>query len=73
MSIGKHVGEHLGSLYLVTAQVTDEPVNDVWSGWGSVIFVLGITMVVALVVAMLIWQVFRTRQATIESRAPNCP
>jgi hypothetical protein len=52
---------------LVVAQTEVE--NDVWAGWGSVFFVLGIMAIFAVVVSILIWQVFRTRQATIESRA----
>lgn len=51
------------------AQVAAEPANDVWAGWGSVFFVLGIMTIAALVAVVIIWQVFRTRQATIESRA----
>ena len=52
---------------LVVAQTEVE--NDVWSGWGSVLFTLGMMAIFAVVASILIWQVFRTRQATIESRA----
>lgn len=52
---------------LVVAQTEAE--NEVWSGWGSVLFVLGMMAIFAVVASILIWQVFRTRQATIESRA----
>jgi Flp pilus assembly protein TadB len=54
---------------VVVAQAANDPVNDVWSGWGSVFFVLGVMAITALVATVLIWQIFRTRQATIESRA----
>ena len=53
---------------LIVAQANNEEVNEVWSGWGSVFFVLGIMFIVAIVATVLIWQIFRTRQATIESR-----
>lgn len=54
---------------LIVAQVENDAVNDVWSGWGSVFFTLGMMTIFALVGTVLIWQIFRTRQATIESRA----
>jgi hypothetical protein len=57
----------VSQLMLVVAQAETE--NEVWSGWGSVFFVLGIMMIFAVVASVLIWQIFRTRQATIESRA----
>lgn len=69
MNIGNHLNDSLNSLFLVTAQVENEPANEVWAGWGSVFFVLGIMAIVAMVVVILIWQIFRTKQSTIESRA----
>ena len=62
-------GQSFNSLMLVTAQVENDAANEIWAGWGSVFFVLGIMTIVAMVSVVLIWQVFRTRQATIESRA----
>jgi heme/copper-type cytochrome/quinol oxidase subunit 2 len=56
-------------MLLVTAQTETQTENEVWAGWGSVFFVLGIMTIVAIVATVLIWQIFRTRQATIESRA----
>lgn len=44
-----------------TANETDD-VNEVWSGWGSVVFVMGMTAILALVAYLVIWQVFKTRQ-----------
>lgn len=46
---------------LQTANETNET-NDVWAGWGSVIFVMGMTAIIALVIYLVIWQVFKTRQ-----------
>jgi hypothetical protein len=66
---GNVLGDSLNSLMLVTAQVESEAGNEVWDGWGSVFFVLGFMAIIAMVSVVLIWQVFRTRQATIESRA----
>lgn len=42
--------------------VEDDPPNDVWSGWGSVIFVMGMTAILAIVAYLVIWQIFKTRQ-----------
>ena len=69
MSIGTVLGDSLAGMLLVTAQAETATENDVWAGWGSVLFVLGIMLIVAMVVMVLIWQGFRTQQATIESRA----
>ena len=69
MSIGNHLGDSLNSVFLVTAQVNDEYRNNVWEGWGSVLLVVGGMALMAIIIMMVIWQVFRTRQATIESRA----
>lgn len=69
MSIGNNLGDSLNRLLLVTAQVEPEPVNDVWAGWGSVMLVVGGMVLTFGLIAMLIWQIFRTRQATIENRA----
>jgi len=69
VNIGNHLTDSLNSLFLVTAQVNDEYRNTVWEGWGSVMLVVGGMVLTFGLVAMLIWQIFRTRQATIESRA----
>ena len=59
-----------GVLLQVRAQTEPvEETNDVWAGWGSVIFVLGIITIVALVASLLIWQLFRTRQTKMMSDA----
>ena len=39
-----------------------ESENEVWSGWGSVIFVMGMTAILAIVAYLVIWQIFKTRQ-----------
>ena len=69
MNIGNHLAESLGSLALVTAQVNEEAPNDVWSGWGSVILVVGTLVLATIIICVVLWQVFRTRRATLESRA----
>lgn len=69
MNITNLLGEPMSGMMLVTAQVENEAVNEVWSGWGSVFFVLGIMTIIAIVVSIVLWQVFRTKQQTIESRA----
>lgn len=69
MNFSTVLGEGLSSVLLVTAQVETQAENEVWSGWGSVFFTLGMMTIFALVGTVLIWQIFRTRQATIESRA----
>lgn len=69
MSIGNYLGESLNGLFLVTAQVNNEPASDVWAGWGSVMLVVGGMALTFGIAAIVIWQVFKTRQATIESRA----
>ena len=48
---------------------TANETNDVWAGWGSVIFVLTMTAIVALIAALVIWQLFRTRQTKMVSDA----
>jgi len=59
-----------GVLLQVQAQTeAADEVNDVWSGWGSVIFVLSLIAIVALVASLLIWQLFRTRQTKMMSDA----
>ena len=57
-------------LLQVQAQTdTADDVNDVWAGWGSVIFVLSMAAIVALIAALVIWQLFRTRQTKMMSDA----
>jgi hypothetical protein len=57
-------------LLQVQAQTeTVNETNDVWAGWGSVIFVLSMTGIVALIAALIIWQLFRTRQTKMMSDA----
>jgi predicted negative regulator of RcsB-dependent stress response len=59
-----------GVLLQVQAQTdTSSDVNEVWSGWGSVIFVLSMTGIIALIAALVIWQLFRTRQTKMMSDA----
>jgi hypothetical protein len=59
-----------GVLMQVRAQTeTVNETNDVWAGWGSVIFVLSMTGIVALIAALIIWQLFRTRQTKMMSDA----
>lgn len=48
---------------VVAGQVDNDSQNDVWSGWGSVIFVISIVAIVAAVALVLIWQIFKTSQA----------
>jgi uncharacterized protein HemX len=43
--------------------------NDVWEGWGSVILVCGFVLLVALILALVIWQLFRTRQTRMMTDA----
>ena len=63
----------MSGLMLVTAQVEDETGNDVWEGWGSVIMVAGsvllVVIAVAVIVGIIVYQSFKTKQQTIESRA----
>ncbi len=57
-------------LLQVQAQTeTVDDTNDVWAGWGSVIFVLSMTGIVALIAALIIWQAFRTKQTRMMSDA----
>ncbi len=59
-----------GVLLQVRAQTEPvEETNDVWAGWGSVIFVITIIAIVALVASLLIWQLFRTRQTQMMTQA----
>lgn len=59
-----------GVLLQVQAQTeTADDTNEVWAGWGSVIFVLTIVTIVALVASLLIWQLFRTRQTRMMTEA----
>lgn len=69
IGIAHQLADSMHGLMLITAQVENEPVNEVWNGWGSVFFVLGMMFIIALVASLVIWQVFRTKQSTIESRA----
>ncbi|MPZ50425.1 MAG: hypothetical protein GEU75_14180 [Dehalococcoidia bacterium] len=43
--------------------------QDVWSGWGSVVMGLGAIVTFMMVVGILVWQVFKTWQASMETRA----
>jgi hypothetical protein len=47
---------------LIVAQQSDSS-SDVWSGWGSVIFVICIVAIIAAVVVFLIWQLSKSAQA----------
>jgi flagellar basal body-associated protein FliL len=49
--------------FLIAAQQVDDDANEVWSGWGSVIFVISIVAIIAAVVLVLIWQISKTAQA----------
>ena len=46
-----------------------EATNAVWDGWGSVILVVSTTIAFMLIMAILVWQVFKTWQANMEHRA----
>lgn len=56
-------------LILITAQAADPEVNEVWSGWGSVLFTLVVLTLVTFAICFGIWQYLKTRRATLESRA----
>lgn len=59
-----------GVLLQMQAQAeTVDDTNDVWSGWGSVIFVIAIVVVVAFVISIVLWQVFRTNQVKAAAQA----
>ena len=49
-------------------ETVDDP-NDVWAGWGSVILVSGTVFLVAVLLALLIWQIFRTSQTRMMTNA----
>ena len=42
--------------------------NDVWEGWGSVIFIVSVTVAVIAMLTVVLWQVFRTWQARLASQ-----
>lgn len=48
---------------VVAQQVDNDSDNNVWSGWGSVIFVTTVVAIVAAVVIVLIWQLSKSAQA----------
>ncbi len=52
---------------LITAQTTNA--EEVWGGWGSVIFTLAILTLFTLAACFGVWQYMTTRRATLESRA----
>lgn len=60
---------NIDGLILITAQASDPDVNEVWSGWGSVLFVLVILTLITFAVCFGAWQYMKTRRATLESRA----
>lgn len=43
--------------------------EEIWGGWGGVVLVTATTIVGALIVFVLIWQIFRTLQTWLASRA----
>lgn len=63
MNSVQHLGERLSNLTLVTAQVESEAANDVWNGWGSVILVMGILVLVAAIIIVVLWQGMKMAQA----------
>lgn len=73
MKIANFLEESMSGMLLVTAQVENETSNEVWEGWGSVIMVAGsvllVVIAVAVIVGIVVYQSFKTKQQTIESRA----
>ena len=56
----------LSNLDPMLLAVSDNGVpNDVWSGWGSVIMAVGGMALIGVLLALIIWQVFRTAQSKI--------
>lgn len=53
----------------VLGAVADEDRNEVWEGWGSVILVAGISLTTLVIIGLLLWQLLKTWQASMESRA----
>lgn len=51
-----------GALLAMQGPNETNDTNEVWAGWGSVIFVMGMTAIIALVAYLVIWQIFKTRQ-----------
>jgi hypothetical protein len=43
--------------------------TDIWQGWGSVALVVSVSLAFMLIVAILVWQAFKTWQASIENKA----
>ena len=37
--------------------------SDVWEGWGSVIMIVGGMMLIAILLGIVIWQIFKTAQS----------
>jgi len=46
-----------------------ETTNDIWGGWGSVALVVSVSLAFMFIVAILVWQAFKTWQASIENKA----
>ena len=46
-----------------------EASNTVWEGWGSVALVVSVSTAFMLIVAILVWQAFKTWQASMEHKA----
>jgi hypothetical protein len=61
----------VGDLLLQVRAQTEpvEETNDVWSGWGSVILVVGFVALVALILALVIWQLFKSSQTWMLTQA----
>src|SRR5687767_1264645 len=43
--------------------------TEVWGGWGSVALVVSVSLAFMLIMAILVWQVFKTWQASMEHKA----
>jgi predicted negative regulator of RcsB-dependent stress response len=62
--------ESTSVLLQVQAQTESaDDANEVWGGWGSVAFVTVVAILIALVIAMFIWQIFRTAQVRTAAEA----
>lgn len=57
------------AVFLTIQPVVDDDDNDVWAGWGSVILVFGTVALVSCLIAIVLWQVFKTAQSRMEAEA----
>jgi len=57
------------TLPLLAAQALDDDnsPSDIWNGWGSVMLAIVVVMLVGLLLALVIWQVFKTAQSRINT------